>query len=342
MLGGILSSLIYYMYRLFFVAIAAGLPNLTSAHTRWFAEGDLQSLQTTEPTALYLGIWAVICILVVGVGIYLHQKNILRLAFLRPKGARAYERAASTFTMIVGAFLLIAATHEYLFSPNLTPDAGVPMVLILLQIIVGLSFLLGIGSRLGAILIGVVWIGASSFVGIVATLENIWVLSTAIFIATVGNDYFSLFSFSYLKDKLKCYAGYGLSFLRIGTGATLIVLGFSEKILAPEYGVNFLQQHDWNFMAALGFNYSDYLFTLSAGSVEFLFGLVFFLGILTRLNALVVAIVFSVPLFLLGPIELSGHLPHFAAVVLLLLFGNGGHLPFFKTYDDSKVTCAKT
>ncbi|MEK9154083.1 MAG: hypothetical protein AAB798_01275, partial [Patescibacteria group bacterium] len=72
--------------------------------------------------------------------------------------------------------------------------------------------------------------------------------------------------------------------------------------------------------------YSDYLFTLSAGAVESLFGLIFILGVVTRLNALIVAIVFTIPLFILGPIELAGHLPHFAAVVLLLLFGGGNML----------------
>ncbi len=117
----------------------------------------------------------------------------------------------------------------------------------------------------------------------------------------------------------------------MGTGATLMILGFSAKILAPEFGINFLATHQWNFMTLLGFNYSDYLFTLSAGAVEFLFGLIFFLGLVTRINALVVAVVFSIPLFILGPIELAGHLPHFAAVVLLLLFGSGGHFVFMGT-----------
>ena len=58
-----------------------------------------------------------------------------------------------------------------------------------------------------------------------------------------------------------------------------MILGFSEKILAPELGVNFLEGHSWNFMNAIGLNFSDYLFTLSAGATEFILGLVFVLGI---------------------------------------------------------------
>jgi len=80
-------------------------------------------------------------------------------------------------------------------------------------------------------------------------------------------------------------------------------------------------------MQLLGFEwYSDYLFTLSAGAVESLIGLIFILGLVTRLNALAILIIFSIPMFILGPIELAGHLPHLAAVVLLLLFGGGNRL----------------
>ena len=324
------------MKKIVFTVLMFMTPVVTLAHTRWFAEGNLEPLYTTEPTVLYMSIWAGIMIAVIAAGVFLHTRNILRLAFLRPTAAHAYERAASTFTMIAGAFFLIAGTHEYLFSPNMTSEAGVPFILIVAQILIGLTFLLGVGTRISAIVLGLLWASTFYFTGWVSALENVWVLSTAAFVAVMGNDYFSITGFSFLRKKLEPFKAYGLSFLRMGTGATLVVLGLSEKILAPEFGINFLAQHDWNFMQMLGFNYSDYLFVLSAGSVEVLFGLVFMLGIVTRLNALVVAVIFSTPLFILGPIELAGHLPHFAAVVLLLLFGSGGKFLLFKKYDDAK------
>lgn len=325
-----------YMKKSIFGAIALMLPFEALAHTRWFAEGEVTPFVTSEPTVFYMSMWVAVMVIVIAVGAVLHDRNMLRLAFLRPKAVHAYERAASTFTMIVGAFFLIAGTHEYLFSPNMTVEAGVPFVLIVIQILIGITFLLGIGTRISALLLAGIWVSTFYFTGWVSALENIWVLSTAGFVAVMGNDYFSLVGFSALRKHFEPYKSCGLSFLRLGTGATLVVLGLSEKILAPELGINFLVQHDWNFMQMLGFNFSDYLFVLSAGSVEMLFGLVFILGIVTRLNALVVAAVFTTPLFLLGPIELAGHLPHFAAVVLLLLFGSGDHFMFFKRYDDAR------
>ncbi|MBI2611052.1 DoxX family membrane protein [Candidatus Kaiserbacteria bacterium] len=302
-------------------------PSLALAHTRWFAEGELPLHETSEPTTFYLTVWAVVAAIIVAIGIYLERRGMFQLSFLHPRRDHAYTRAASTFSMIAGAFFVIAGTHSYLFSPNLTIESGIPYTLVVLQILIGIAFLAGIYARVAAVGLALLWIASFPVAGVVAMLEDVWVLSTALFILIMGSDYFSLVPWRALAHLTRRYHEYALPLLRIGTGATLLVLGFSEKILRPELGINFLAQHHWNFMQLLGFEwYSDYLFTLSAGAVESLLGLVFILGIVTRLNALVLAIFFTVPLFVLGPIELAGHLPHFAAVVLLLLFGGGNRL----------------
>ncbi len=311
------------------VGVAALLPMISLAHTRWFAEGEMPVYTAGPEAGLYLIVWAVIATAAVFIALFLHKQKWFDFEGMKPKKPHVFERAASTFVMVAGAFFLIAGTHEYLFSPNLTIESGVPMFLIVLQILVGLAFLLGIASRVCGILLGLMWVALFYYVDFVVAIENIWVLSIAIFITLMGNEYFSIISFSSLRSVMAPYKHYGLSFLRIGTGATLMILAFSEKILAPEYGINFLQIHDWNFMYKLGFEFSNYLFVISAGAVEFILGLIFVLGLITRLNALIVAVIFSIPLFILGPIELAGHMPHFAAVVLLLLFGGGGHFTFF-------------
>ncbi len=300
------------------------IPSISFAHTRWFAQETLPAVPTQEPTAIYLSVWAIVALLIVGVGWLFEKRGILSLSFLNPRNTGAFERAASTFTMVFGAFLLIAGTHDYLFSPNITP-AEVPFAFIVIQLAIGLAFLVGIFTRISAIALGLLWGTLFFFTSWVTALEDIWVLTSAVFILIMGNDYFSIWSSSFLKNTFAKFQEYALSILRIGVGLTLMTLGFSEKIFHPELGLSFLAQHQWNFMSLAGLPFSDYLFVLSAGSVEALFGLVFLLGIVTRLNALVVAVVFSTPLFILGPIELAGHMPHFAAVILLLLFGGGKH-----------------
>jgi len=305
---------------------AALIPGIALAHTRWFADTTLAEYIANEPTGLYLSVWTAIILIIISIAIIFERSHWLSFNFLKPPKPHVFERAASTFTMVTGTFLIIAGTHEYLFSPNLSLESGIPMWLVVLEILVGLAFLLGITSRVCGIVLGAMWGTLFYYAGPVAALEDIWVLSTALFITLMGNEYFSIISFSFLRKLVAPYKDYALPFLRIGTGLTLMTLGLSEKIFAPEFGMNFLAQHHWNFIHMLGFSYSDYLFTLSAGSVEFLFGLIFVLGLVTRLNAFAIAIIFTIPLFILGPIELAGHLPHFAAVVLLLLFGGGNHL----------------
>ncbi len=314
------------MFILFSFLAFFALPSFADAHTRWFAEGPLQPYVTSEPTALYLGVWALIAAAVVAVGVYFERNGMMQLRFLQPRGHHTYLRAASAFSMITGAYLIIAGLNGYLFSPNLTAEIGIPLWMLQAQIVIGIAFLVGIAARVAALFLTLLWALAFVYGGVLAMIEDIWVLTTALAIVIIGNDYFSLVSFRILGKYTQRFKHYALPLLRVGAGATLFVLGFSEKILHPEFGINFLAQHHWNFMQLLGFDwYSDYLFTLSAGSVEALFGLVFMLGIVTRLNALIVAFVFSIPLFLLGPIELTGHMPHFAAIALILFFGAGEH-----------------
>ncbi|MBP9669406.1 MAG: DoxX family membrane protein [Candidatus Pacebacteria bacterium] len=299
-------------------------PAVAAAHTRWFAEGTLQPYITMEPTGLYLMSWAIIAAVIVAIGVYLEHKKLFQLNWLKPRLAHSFDRAAGTFSMVAGAFFIVAGTHEYLFSPNMEHAMGVPSYFIIAQVFIGLAFLVGVYARVAALALIALWALSVAWFGWLPMLENVWVLGTGLFVLIMGNDYFSVLNVRVLKKYTQHYHAYALPLLRICTGATLMVLGFSEKILHPEFGINFLEQHHWNFMQLIGFtNYSDYLFTLSAGSVEALFGLVFILGIVTRVNALVVATFFTIPLFILGPIELAGHLPHFAAVIMLLLFGSG-------------------
>ena len=309
-----------------FLAALLTLPGLSFAHTKWFAQGELQPLTTSEPVLLYLTVWALIAASFIAIGYLLEKRYTLQLEFLHPKPGHAFARASSIFSMVAGAFFMIAGAYGYLFSPNLTMESGIPGFLITAQVIIGLAFFLGIAARVAGLGLIALWMVGFLYSPAILMLENLWVVSTGLFILFVGNEYFSLVSFRILGKYVHSYRTYALPLLRLGTGATLLILGFSEKILHPEYGINFLEHHSWNFVHSLGFGwFTDVLFTISAGSVEALFGIIFILGILTRLNALAVAIFFSIPLFILGPMELAGHMPHFAAVVILLMFGAGRH-----------------
>ena len=308
------------------------IPFLANAHTRWFAEGEVMPVVTSEPITSYLAFCAFVAIVILVIGMLMEKRGMFRLSFFQPKSTNAFSRVSATFSIIAGTFFMIAGTHGYLFSPNITYITEIPTWLVMLQFAIGLMFVLGIFARVAALFLASLWFVAVPYAGMESMVENIWVLSTAFFIAVVGNDYFSLVSVKSLKSYAYKLHSYALPILRVGTGTMLIILGFTEKILKPELGLNFLAQHNWNFLSSLGV--SDYFFVLMAGSTEAFLGLLLVIGVMTRLTTLVTAIIFTIPLFLLGPIELAGHLPHFAALFMILLFGAGHHYRLFNRAND--------
>ena len=252
----------------FYVSILAFItPSDASAHTRWFADENLAQLPPTMPNGLYAFGLACISFGVVCLAIWFERRGFLKLAWLEPKGDHMFNRAASTFSMITGAFLVIAGSHDYLFSLNLTHQAGIPIVLIYAQFLIGLGFLLGIFARVSALALAAVWVLAAFFVGLEPMLENFRVLSCAAFVFIMGTDYFSMISFRVLAHLAKKYHSYALPLLRVGSGVTLLILGFTEKLMHPEFGINFLSQYKWNFIEQHGhavvFGLSVYAFRRS-------------------------------------------------------------------------------
>ncbi|EKD93656.1 MAG: hypothetical protein ACD_28C00103G0002, partial [uncultured bacterium] len=128
------------------------------------------------------------------------------------------------------------------------------------------------------------------------------------------------------------YHAWAVPILRVSTGAALILLAFSEKLLDPTRAVALLEKYPLNFMPFVGFHeFSNRLFILCAGATETVFGLIFLLGWIPRLNtaALAVFLVASnLSFFALGfskegGQELIGHLPVLGTALILLTYGAG-------------------
>ncbi len=118
--------------------------------------------------------------------------------------------------------------------------------------------------------------------------------------------------------------------LRGALGISLVGLALTEKLLQPELAMNVLQQYPLNFMAHVGIPFSDKWFVLAAGMVELSVGLLLMLGWLVRTTMLVLLalMVVSNSYFVmidnhaLALMELIGHLPVFAAGILLLCYSS--------------------
>ena len=115
--------------------------------------------------------------------------------------------------------------------------------------------------------------------------------------------------------------------LRVAAGATLIVVAFAEKLANPGMALDFLRLHpDFNVPQLIGIGMSDLEFARLAGAVEVLFGLLLISGALPQLCVLVAAVPFNTTLWFFGSAELVGHLPIYAVLLVMLVFGSDPRL----------------
>ena len=176
--------------------------------------------------------------------------------------------------------------------------------MLVLQGIAGVMMLLGLYERVGGFLLVMLFaLGIKSF-GAIEMLDTLEMLGFALYAMIVGRPKWSIAEIGFLQGVSHRIHAYGHPFLRVATGLNLIVLGFSEKILAPSLTADFLSRYDWNFMQAAGIQwFTDYWFAFAAGVAEILFGIFFVLGIITRTTTIALAVFLCASLVLLGPVS---------------------------------------
>jgi len=294
-----------------------------SAHLRWFAEDSQKRGYLYNDMALYSLAWISVGITLIIIGIFIDKILPKVSAPWQPILIEKY--ATSILGVFVGASLILSALDGNLFSMNIKDVGALHTVLLLCEGFIGVSLVFGLAVRQASLLLITLWLVVALTAGLVVTLENLWILGTAIFFLLRGRPllhYFREDIFSFLNVNVS--QAQALTFLRIFIGINLIFLGFSEKIMVPELGLSFLQEYQWNFMKPLGLLwFSDDLFVFSAGAVEIILGVFLVAGLAVRLTAAVLAILFLTPPFFMGPAEMIGHIPHISIVAMLLLFGRG-------------------
>src|SRR4051812_16836744 len=115
--------------------------------------------------------------------------------------------------------------------------------------------------------------------------------------------------------------------LRVAVGTALIVVAFAEKLANPALALDFLHhQPDFNVAAGIGLPLGDLEFARLAGGIEVLFGLLLISGALPQAIVIIAGIPFNATLFFYGAVELSGHLPVYGTMLVLLVYGSDPRL----------------
>ncbi len=223
--------------------------------------------------------------------------------------------------------LLVSGFQLQLFAPNLQMQPSLLSgIVALAEILIALALVYGVFTSyaaLGLIVLFFAGIILSPFLGIPGAFvtEHFLFVGIGLFMYIIGRGPFSgdalLGRRAHPNPRLINFA---TPALRWGIGLSVIVLAFTEKLLNPALAEAFLQQKI-NFNLGGNFGLSDPLFVYLAGVVEFTFGLLLISGALPRLVIAVLWIPFNLTLPYLGWVELSGHLPVYAIILVLLLIG---------------------
>lgn len=320
------------MNKLFAIGLAIlSMTSLAAAHVKWFAQPIAEAVRPYSIFDWQVILSIVLVLGIVFVGIFLEKK--LRVPQSLNRFIEKFAPSALSLASIgFGLSFIIFSYNGFIFAPNLMATGSVGGMLLLLQALAGLMMLLGIYERIGGfVLVSIFGIAVFEY-GFFEMMDSLEMMGFALYATIIGRPKWRIADSEILSRLTHHIHEYGLPILRVGTGLNLMVLGLSEKILAPDLTAGFLSNYDWNIMQNLGLEwYTDYWFAYSAGVAEFLFGLFFLLGLVTRLTTAFLAIFLVSTLALLGPVELVGHLPHFSIAIVLIVLGAGSRLKLLKS-----------
>ncbi len=299
------------------------IPIIASAHVKWFVDSEkvLSSGQTMPfygVTSVEVLIWSLITfVAVLAFGVldsYIKTpRKLLVFGYVHEKGI------TRTAQIILGLFLVsVSFLWNIILIPEFKVIGMIAETLKYVQITIGLMFVLNILPRLASIVLLLMCIMLGFTHGWTIVLENALLISLVIFFFVKNSPKDSWMSYKFDK--------HAIELVRLGTGITLITLAFTEKLMVPELSEAFLSAHPWNFMADIFPWFTNKLFILSTGFAELIFGIVFILGYLTRINTILIACFFAASVVTMfveyGAWEVED-LVVYSAALLFIIYGHG-------------------
>jgi len=288
-----------------------------SAHLKWFVDNN-QEIKSDIHYSLFsieVLVGIVFCLMAIGAALIINKK----LTFDSKLSDTSKQWLIRIFSILIGVSLLASSYSGSVIAAHYVVSTPTLVVLQYAQAIVGLMLIFNLFTKHAALILIFIYAVLGLQFGLLEILDYLNILGVALYLLLSTDG-----------DKAK--NDFAIPVIRVFTGCALIVLAFSEKLLNPNLGLNFLASHNWNFMKNIGVvGYSNELFILSAGFVEMLIGILFVFGLVTRINTLVLLgfMITSNLVFLFqnsisnALLELSGHLPVIAIALILLASGSG-------------------
>jgi len=243
-----------------------------------------------------------------------------------PRVLRVLERSAGYGPLVLrlhlGVALIVAAIFDLLFVPSLHLEekGALGAAILVLEGIAGVSLLLGLATRVGAIVLAVLGVIAMQPFDFESILEQVHILGIAVFLFLIGGGRLSLDRVRGVQPPIEhdLVPMAALGALRILMGFGIAYTALTEKLLDPALAQSLIERYP---QVALNrhVGVSDAAFIWAAGTTELTIGLVIMSGQLTRPVMAVGAVLFTSTLFVFGWAELLGHLPFFGIMFLLFI-----------------------
>jgi uncharacterized membrane protein YphA (DoxX/SURF4 family) len=213
----------------------------------------------------------------------------------------------------------------YYLSPAMDLEADAAgFALGAVMVLVAITMATGWYAREGAwLLVAAGPIGMLEF-GVSPVLQRVDMLGLAVFVLLAGPGRWSAdHELGRAREPSPSGQAAAVWALRLAAGTALIVVAFVEKLANPDMALHFLAEHPvFNVAQELGLGMSDLEFTRVAGAIEVLFGLLIISGALPQAVVLIAGIPFNATLYFFGSEELMGHLPIYATMLVLLVYGS--------------------
>lgn len=287
-------------------------------HVKWFVNFEeltrdrALEFTLTDP-AVQIGLGFVLLVLLL---VFFLDKKVKTPAWVLGLAKRRGEMILWLFKVLIGLFLLVTAYQNVLFAPIFIVDTLDETMISVVSVLTAFLLIFNYRTWLAGSLLLLIYFSGGFLYGFIEMLEHVHLLGVALFLLLLDWPW-------HRPSFLKPWSVKSLDVLRVLTGIALIVLAWVEKLSYPILAEEFLKIHDWNFFDdLLGLTwFSNHYFVVFAGMTELMFGLIFILGWVVRLNTIALAIFFVSTAIVLGPHEVLGHLPVFAIAILLLLWG---------------------
>ncbi|MCI5051346.1 MAG: DoxX family protein [Candidatus Pacebacteria bacterium] len=315
------------MKKLFILLIGVfSIPHTTLAHVRYIATEAEQAALSQIDFALLLSplkepkyIVMIIATLILVAIVYWfcdHNKYIHRWTEHMAHVGESYKQFIPWITRLsLGIILIGGATNEFLISPVLeTPFVWMNI----LQLIIGFFLMAGFMTGISAIVALILFIyaltqdmyliGSFDILGLILSLFALDSRRPGV------DDIVGIPDYLHIK-KLRKYLP---TILRMGIGIGMAYLAIVEKILTPELAAMVAETTGLVDVIPV----SAMMWAFSAGVIEFVVGIMLFIGFRTRLAAVAALIILSMSFFYFGE-DVTSHVTLFGTLSAVFILGVG-------------------